>query len=655
MILGTAGHIDHGKTALVRALTGVDTDRLPEEKRRGITIDLGFAPLRLDNGTVLGVVDVPGHEAFVRTMLAGASGVDLALLIIAADEGPMPQTREHLSILELLGVREVIVALTKVDLVDADWLGLVTDDISSLLQSTPFAKASIIPTSVITNQGIHELRTLIGVHADRRAQRAAENRPGAAKTLAAPAENEVRAPAENEVRAPAESEVRAPAENDVFRLPIDRAFTIKGTGTVVTGTVWSGTLAADDTVRVMPSGATARVRGVQNHGAPVPRLAPGMRAAVALSGVDVQALSRGATLVTHAAWEATQIVRADLTLLPEAPELRPRTRVRFHLATADVGARVVAAGSPVSAGTTRAVRIVLDEPVIARGGDRFVIRSASPLATIGGGVITDANGARRARPMPRLGMSPEARLALMVAESGTAGLPDALIPVRIGVRPSRVSGITVSCPGIERIGERWYDASVLADAADRIVALVQAHHAARPLDTGMPRQDARSRLRLDAGLFDYLVARLVSQKRLDAAGAELRVHGWAPALSNAQSRATDDLVAALAAAGTEPPSVAELQERFGPQTLSLLRHLERGRLVVQVEDARYYSPDAVKELLRRLEQGMAGRGELAPTDLREMLGVSRKFLIPFLEYCDKRGYTARVGNGRVWRGIPASS
>src|SRR5687768_555638 len=229
MILGTAGHIDHGKTALVRALTGVDTDRLPEEKRRGITIDLGFAPLRLANGTVLGVVDVPGHEAFVRTMLAGATGIDLALLVIAADEGPMPQTREHLAILELLHVREAIVALTKRDLVDDDWLALVTEEVRSLLSGTRFAAADIIPTSVVSDQGLESLRD----------------------TLARKTQN---------------AEPRA--QNDLFRMPVDRAFSVRGTGTVVTGTVWSGGLSVDDTVRIMPlgGGASARVRGLQSHG-----------------------------------------------------------------------------------------------------------------------------------------------------------------------------------------------------------------------------------------------------------------------------------------------------------------------------------------------------------------------------------------------------
>ena len=613
VILGTAGHIDHGKTALVRALTGVDTDRLPEEKRRGITIDLGFAPLRLPDGQVLGVVDVPGHEAFVRTMLAGASGIDLALLVIAADEGPMPQTREHLAILELLEVPRVVVALAKRDLVDDDWLTLVTDDVRTLLRPTRYADADVIAVSVVSGTGIEALRETIGRHA------AATTRSGA---------------------------------SDVFRMPVDRVFTVKGTGTVFTGTVWSGTLTAADSARVMPLGASVRVRGLQSHGANVERVVPGTRAAIAVAGVDTEQVARGATLVGMDSWEPTLILRADVTLLRDAPELRPRTRVRFHVATSDVGARVVAAGTPVAPGTSRAVRIVLDEPVMARAGDRFVLRSASPLATIGGGVVTDPAASRRARPMAVLDLSPAQRLEVFAEEAGLHGVAEASLPIRLGVAPQRLAPVIAELGTLVRIGERWYTRDALAAAGGRIVALVKAHHAARPLDPGAPRQDIRSRLGLDQPLFDHVVSQLSEARKLTATGAELRAAGFGPELSAEQQRVADELLAALATARHEPPSVTELEARFGKQTQSLLRHLLRAQRVVQVEDNRYYAPEAVRELLARLEKGMAGKGELAPTALREVLGFSRKFLIPFLEYCDKRGYTSRQGNGRIWRGKP---
>jgi selenocysteine-specific elongation factor len=606
MILGTAGHIDHGKTALVRALTGVDTDRLPEEKRRGITIDLGFAPLRLPNGVTLGVVDVPGHEAFVRTMLAGATGIDFALLVIAADEGPMPQTREHLAILELLQVPKLVVALSKSDLVDADWLALVTQEVRELLGTTPFKSAEIIPTSVVANSGLDRVRSAL-----------------------------------MELSQSPHPKV----QDDVFRLPVDRSFSVKGTGTVVTGTVWSGSLGVYETVRVMPAGTTARVRSLQNHGEAVTTVEPGMRAAVALAGVDASAVPRGSTLTTLPVWQPTLIVRADLTLLPDAPALRPRTKVRFHLATSDVGARVVATGAPVGPGESRPVRIVLDEPVMARADDRFVLRSASPLATIGGGVITDPLGPRRARPMPKLGLSVSDRLSLFATESGLHGIADATLPIRVPQAASRKPQAN-----LVRIADRWYAADALDTARSRLLALIKTHHAERPLDPGIPREDVRSRLGVDQPLFEQLVSDLIAKKKIESSGSLLRQAGRIADLTDAQRKVADDMLAVLQSAGREPPSVTELQDRFGSQTVPVLRHLERQQRVVQVEDSRFYAPEAVRELLQKLEGGMAGKGEVAPTDLKEVLGFSRKFLIPFLEYCDKRGYTQRRGNGRVWRG-----
>nr|MBA3672308.1 selenocysteine-specific translation elongation factor [Gemmatimonadaceae bacterium] len=307
MILGTAGHIDHGKTALVRALTGVDTDRLPEERRRGITIDLGFAPLTLDDGRVLGVVDVPGHESFVRTMVAGSTGIDLALLVVAADEGFMPQTREHLAILSLLGVCRGVVALTKSELVEPDWLAMVADDVRTQLGGTSLADAPVVAVSSMTGTGLAELRGLLTVAASALPER---------------------------------------SDNDLFRMPVDRAFSVKGTGTVVTGTVWSGALTNDASVLLFPGGERLRVRGLEEHGHPTARVGPGARAAIALANVDAGALGRGAVIVQGDGWRETRVLRADLTLLPGSEgALGARARVRLHLGTTEVGARLVTGSS----------------------------------------------------------------------------------------------------------------------------------------------------------------------------------------------------------------------------------------------------------------------------------------------------------------------
>ena len=404
VIVGTAGHIDHGKTALVRALTGVDTDRLPEEKRRGITIELGFAPLVLDGAGVAGVVDVPGHEAFVRTMLAGATGVDVALLVVAADEGVMPQTREHLAILDLLGVRAGVVALTKCDLVDEEWRELVVDDVRATLADTALAEAPIVATSATRGTGLPELRAALAA-----ALRALPGRDAA----------------------------------DLFRMPVDRAFTVKGTGTVVTGTVWSGTLDRDAHAVLLPQGRAVRVRALQSHGAAVPGVGPGTRAAVALAGIDVGEAPRGAVLVADARWTASAVLRADVRLLADAPApLGPRTRVLLHLGTQEVAARLVAEGGALAPGGRAAVRVVTEAPVVARAGDRLVLRSLSPLTTIGGGVVTDPAPPRaRVRPWAGVAHDPAARLALALDEAGLSGVPERSLAVRLGALAFPADGL----------------------------------------------------------------------------------------------------------------------------------------------------------------------------------------------------------------------
>lgn len=612
MILGTAGHIDHGKTALVRALTGVDTDRLPEEKRRGITIELGFAPLRLDGLETIGIVDVPGHEAFVRTMLAGATGIDLALIVIAADEGVMPQTREHLAILRLLGVERGIVALTKCDLADEEWRELVIEDVRALLADTPFAAAPIIQTSVTTSAGLDALRDAI---------------------------------------ASAARQVPARAADDLFRMPVDRAFTIRGTGTVVTGTVWSGRLTRDASVRVLPEDRVVRVRGIQTHGEQVPVAEPGHRTAVALAGIDVADVHRGSFLVADAAWHPSTVLRADVVLLDDAPRpLRARTAVRFHIGTADVGARVVVPEGSLAPGERRFARIMLDEPVVLRAGDRFVLRSASPAATIGGGVVIDPFAARRARPWSATSHSPpEERLALALRESATEGVEIASLPVRLGVPPSE-SAALLARPDVVALGGRLYAGDVLTSLRERLVRLLEEGHRARPLEPGLSLQELRSRLGAAPDLIDQVIAAATSEGIVASAGGILRLAGWTPRLTDAQRSRLAQIAEALHAAGSEPPSLGELEARFGRDVPDLVRLLEREGRVAAVEPERFYDPACLTSLVDKLRQGMTERREYSPAELRDLLGVSRKFLIPFLEYCDRHGYTARGAGGRLWRG-----
>lgn len=614
MIIGTAGHIDHGKTALVRALTGVDTDRLPEEKRRGITIDLGFAPIELPNVGVAGVVDVPGHEAFVRTMLAGATGIDLALLIVAADEGVMPQTREHVAILGLLGIRGGVVALTKRDLVDEDWLDLVRLDLADLLAGTPLADAAVVPTSVITGAGLTEVRQALAEAAGKIAPR---------------------------------------SDDDVFRMPIDRVFTVRGTGTVVTGTVWSGAIRRDDTIRILPDDRRVRVRGLQAHGAPVDVARPGMRLAVAVAGVEHDALARGAVLVANDVWSPSRVLRGDVTLLAgTVASLSPRSAVRFHLGTSEVGARVVTAGGALSAGQAKPARIVLDTPVVARAGDRFVIRGGSPMTTLGGGVVVDPHPThRRARPWGADHATPSARLALALAEAGGEGVPVDALPVRIGVSARAVADLLDAGEAAHlRLGARIYAVARRDEAVELLVRAVDAHHARNPLDSGAALQTMRGQLAGRPELIDDAVRVAAERGLVEVDAGTMRRAGWAPRLSAEQALLKERLAEVLRLAAAEPPAVGELEAVHGDAVAALLRLLEREGTVVAVETDRYYAADAVDALIARLRGGMVSGRVYSPAELRDVIGISRKFLIPFLEFCDRRGITERRSAGRVSHG-----
>ena len=610
MILGTAGHIDHGKTALVRALTGVDTDRLPEEKRRGITIELGFAPLMLDGLPPLGVVDVPGHDAFVRTMLAGATGIDLALLVIAADEGVMPQTREHLTILHLLGVRAGVVALTKSELVESDWAQLVEADVRTLLAGTSLAEAPIVHCSARTGDGIDALREAI-----------------AAAVRAVPAR----------------------AADDLFRMPIDRAFSVKGSGAVVTGTVWSGVLAVEDQVVLLPRGTEARVRGIERHGAATADASVGARAAIALGGVDRDEIEVRGTVVVRAGdpWVTSHVVRADVALQDGAPRLGPRTRVRFHLGTADVGARLVATGRAVMPGERVAVRVALDGPLVARAGDRFVIRSASPAATIGGGVITDPDPPkRRARPWPSAGATDAQRFLWMLDEAGGKGVAVSALAIRIGVRPSAVARLLKATKGIVCVGDLLFDGT-LAKAVERdILSRVDAAHRAHPLDPGIAVQALRSAAWVAPILVDAVLANLTSRGAIRVTAGLVARPEWRAGAGDADSKHSADVLAAVVGAGYTPPSVEELAALYGKDVFVVLKHLVRRGDLVQVAADRFYSNDSVRQLVEKIQAAVAESNQSTVSELRDTTGLTRKYLIPFLEYCDRQRFTVRAGDMR---------
>ncbi|HET7631177.1 MAG TPA: selenocysteine-specific translation elongation factor [Gemmatimonadaceae bacterium] len=614
MIIGTAGHIDHGKTTLVRALTGVDTDRLPEEKRRGITIELGFAPLQLAGLGTVGVVDVPGHEAFVHTMLAGAGGIDVGLLVVAADDGIQPQTREHLAILNLLGVRGGVVAITKCDLAEPDWIGLVEDDVRELISGTAFDGATIVRVAPGDAAALDAVRQGLGVALKGAMQ-------------------------------------RDPAEP--FRLPVDRVFTVRGTGTVVTGTTWSGTLHRDDEVRVLPADRRARVRGVQMHGTDADAAVPGARTALALGGVSVDDVHRGDVLVVGDAWVPTLVLRADVLLLSDAPRaVGPRTAVRLHLGTTEVGARVVVASGTLQPGELRAARVVVDAPVVARAGDRFVLRTPSPAVTIGGGTVTDAIASRRSRPFSHAAMPPAERVAHLLREAGGRGIQQASLGIRIVGRSADVDAAIVEAGG-RVMGGLVVDAGVVSDARVKLSALLDRYHAERPLSPLAPLQEIRSDLRLPDSIGEAVIAEAQAAGLVEVSGAGIRRAGWAPNLKPAQADQLQALVARLTSAGNEPPSVAELQVEFGAEVLPLLKLAEAGGHIVQVEANRYFTTDSMNRIVNLLCAHFDAGSDITPAQVRELLGTSRKYVIPLLEYLDRVGITLRRGEGRTWRGKAA--
>jgi selenocysteine-specific elongation factor len=635
VVIGTAGHIDHGKTTLVKALTGVDTDRLAEEKARGITIDLGFAPLVLETGGHGGrpyepivhasIVDVPGHEGFIRNMVAGATGVDLALLVVAADDGVMAQTREHFAILGHLGVTRGVVALTKSDLApDPAWQAMVADDIRALTAAAGGEPWPVVAVSATTGEGLDALRA----------------------TLAAAALT-----------------VRTRAADDVFRMPVDRVFALAGAGTIVTGTVWSGGVAEGDEVVILPLGRNARVRSIQVHGAASARTGSGRRAALALVGVAREEIVRGMVIVSGAEWRATRAIDAAVRLAPDVV-LKPRSRVRVHHGTAEVMGRVSRIGDRIPGtgdrSTAFAVRLRLDEPLVARAGDRFVLRSLSPVATIGGGTITDpwaerGPGQRRKQGPP---MIPEetsgAAVARLITSRGNSGMTHAEIAVAAGLDVARLTAAIGEARQLGMVAhENWLVAGAeVTAAAARMKAALDAFHAAQPLEPGMSISAWRAAaLGSHPGLAELAIAALESKNAVKRDGALVRRTTFNPSASAEAAVTLERVFGILREAGGEPPSAGEVAAALpGVDVPAMLRMLARGGRIVPVSD-RYYARESLDAERERLIAILRELGPSSPAAIKERLGRSRKWLIPLLEWADREGVTVRTGDLRALRNM----
>ena len=611
MIVGTAGHIDHGKSALVAALTGRLVDRLAEERRRGITIDLNFAPLVLPNGAVAGVVDVPGHEDFVRTMVAGASGIDLALLVVAADEGLMPQTVEHLAVLEHLRVPAGIPVVTKADLVEPDWLELVMEEVAGWLAGSPVTFEPPLAVSARTGQGLDQLRSRL---AERTA--ALVPRRGA----------------------------------DLFRMPVDRAFSLAGVGTVVTGTAWSGSAAVGDALQLLPGGRPARVRSIESYGRRLERSEAGARTAVGLAGIQRDDVGRGDWLVAaDAPWVATRALDVEIALQASAPRaLAARSRVRVHLGTAEVMARVNPR-APIEPGGRGPARLVLEKPVVARAGDRLVLRSYSPVTTIGGGRVLDPDPPRRRNVWPAgLDSAVPAERFRAVLERRALGTSSAQLPVLLGVPPAAALAVARGEAGARPVNDVWVRRDVLAGIGTRAMAALKAYHRAHPADRGVPLETLRHGLRAPEALVERALADLAESGRIHVAVGIAMLSGFVPRVEGGDAE-IDRVVRILEEAGLSPPSVSELERQTGRRDIgAILRLASRSGRIEAVERERWYARQALDRFTAVLSD-LGREGPIIPADLRDRLGMSRKYMIPLLEWADAKGITERAGDARRLR------
>ncbi|NPU83271.1 MAG: selenocysteine-specific translation elongation factor [Syntrophaceae bacterium] len=631
IVVGTAGHVDHGKTALVKALTGIDTDRLKEEKLRGITIELGFAFLKTASGQTLGVVDVPGHERFIRNMVAGAAGIDLVVLVIAADEGVMPQTREHLAICTFLGIRRGLVALTKIDMVDRDWLDLVTEDVRQFLLGTFLEGSPVVPVSALTGEGLPDVLAAI-------------------EDTAALVEEETDA--------------------GLFRLPVDRVFTMRGFGTVVTGTVATGRIAVGEEVVLLPPGQKARVRGIQIHNESMPTAEAGQRAAINLQGLDRDAVERGEVLARPGTIEPTRRVDAVFQYLagPEK-KLKNRTLVRFHTGTSETMARLLLPeGSELSPGRQAPVQFYLENPVVALAGDRYVVRSYSPVTTLGGGTILDplarkhkAHGDKSLGDFDILSAGDEAeRVSVILDRSGFAGTALNELVVRTGL-PETLLRKTLEKLFTDRRAilmdrEEWRAVSrtVHEDVQERILRTVRVYHEKNPLKEGIPREELRSTAGsyIPPKLFASALRDLEKTGRLLLERDTVRLAEHRVDWQGSQEDLRGEILQIYQEAGYAPPTVREFAERFRDRKREadkILGVLIQEGILVRINEDLHFHRDALARLREDYRAFLLKAGKANPTDFKDLTGLSRKFIIPLMEYFDQAKLTIRVGDHRVLR------
>ena len=616
-ILGTAGHIDHGKSSLVKALTGIDPDRLKEEKERGITIDLGFADLHYPDGLTVGIVDVPGHERLIKNMLAGAGGIDLVLMVIAADEGIMPQSREHLHICNLLKIKSGLIAITKADLVEKDWLDLVADDVRNFVKGTFLEGASIVPVSSKTMLNIDLLK-------DKIKEVALQVEPKQTKGL--------------------------------FRLPIDRVFTLKGFGTVVTGTAISGSISVDEDAEILPSNIKSKVRGLHSHGKPIQTAYAGQRVAINLQGVDKDALKRGDAVVVPERLTPTRKIDATVELLSDSPILKSKSLVHFHLGTSETTARVIIFGkNELKAGETSYCQFRLHEPVIAMSGDRYIIRRFSPVNTIGGGEVLDPLSYRRSYKEGLDDLltfekgNPSEKIAVKVKRSGIHGIKISLIEgwIKAEIPSIRESIKDLKSKGIlMQFEDLLIHKSAFESFRETIKKIMDDFHKKNPLKPGMLKEELRARLAIEPRLFGNLIP---SVKDITIEKELVRLAAFKVALSQGDETGKTKILELLEKGGVQPPMKEELlqsltmdQKHFA----DIMKLMSKEGSIVRINDSMYIASSAYSMMIGKLKEFYAKKPEMTVAEFRDVLNTTRKYALPLLEYLDSNKVTMRIGDIR---------
>jgi selenocysteine-specific elongation factor len=630
VIMGTAGHIDHGKTTLIKGLTGIDCDRLVEEKKRGITIELGFAFLDLAEGHRLGIVDVPGHERFVKNMVAGATGIDFVLLVIAADEGVMPQTREHLEICSLLGIQTGMVALTKTDMVDEEWLELVTEDVQQFLQNTFLEDAPMYRVSAHTGQGLDELRAAlletVKVFQPRR-------------------------------------------RSDLFVLPVDRVFTMRGHGTVVTGTLVSGNVSVGEDVRLYPGERTSKVRGLQSHGETVQTAPAGRRTAVNLPGLEVSQVERGQMVARPGALFPHQVWDLELTCLSSSPRaLKHRTEIHFHHGSRECLARLYFLDrEKLAPGETALCQVRFTEPMVGVYGDRVVVRAFSPLRTVAGGRIVNPLG----RKVKRFSKDLEGLAALaqgqdrdlveaQLAMAGHQGLSFAQLRIMTNLESKKLEQELQVLGGQQKAllfdkEERVYVSGQVADAlSEQAAAYLADYHKREPLKQGVGRGALSAAWPRDIHpkLAHFLVERMLKRGDVVAEQEVVRLPGHKVSLASDQAGLRQTLLDAYQQGGLTPPNLKDVLGPLGldfKEAAPVFRLLQEQGALVKVKEDMYFSAEAVERLKELIRGYFADNEEMGPVEFKELTGLSRKYAIPLLEYLDKEKLTVRVGDKRRLR------